>query len=60
MKKIAIINIIAILGLIFFSTGCTEDWEEMNRHEKTQALGALRRIRTLTRSTLHKYGVTVD
>jgi hypothetical protein len=30
MKKIAIINIIAILGLIFFSTGCTEDWEEMN------------------------------
>ena len=37
-----------------------EDWEEMNRHEKTQALSALRRIRTLTRSTLHKCGVTVD
>lgn len=37
-----------------------EDWEDLDEHEKQQALTALERIRNLTRSTLKKYDVAVD
>ena len=37
-----------------------EDWDDMTDYEKDMALGAMERVRNLTRSTLKKYDVNVD
>lgn len=37
-----------------------EDWDEMSEYEKDKALGAIERIRNLTRSTLNKYDISID
>lgn len=37
-----------------------EDWSEMNEYERENALGAIERIKNLTRSVLQKYDIAVD
>lgn len=36
-----------------------EDWEELSEYEKKNALGAVGRMKNLTRSTLKKYDVEI-
>lgn len=36
-----------------------KDWDDLNDYQRDMALGAMERIRNLTRSTLKKYDVSV-